>query len=160
MNLKITLSSLPYHFLTLSDHDKISFFKFEINTSITSYGHCYRLSEVQVINSSFYILIYDWSCWRWFRSLRGSKDPFLWSVTSLWLFDHIRVVRVRRVIIKTACLHTTNLKETMSSKNWSCHLTVYMYVICWTKFLDSDLSTWVYIYSVFKLLKHHWAHKL
>jgi len=99
---------LLYHFFTLSVHDEITFF---FNLSITSYGHCYGLSEVQIIYSSFYILVYDWSGWCRFWPLRRPKDPFLCSVASLWLLDHIRVVRVWRVIVKTSCLHTTNLKE-------------------------------------------------
>ena len=110
-----------------------------MSTSITSYGHCYGLSKVQVINSSFYILVYDWSGWCWFRALRRPEDPFLWSITSLWLFDHIRVVRVGRVIIKTSSLHTTNLKETMSSKNWS----YYRAYVC--ELVKKIYSLWHYV---------------
>lgn len=92
---------------------------------MTSYGCGYGLSEVQVVNSSLYILIYDWSCWCWFRSLWGSKDPFLCTFTSLWLFDDIRVIGMGRIIIETSSLRTTDLKETRNNiftllfSNWS-----------------------------------------
>lgn len=110
-----------------------------MSTSITSYGHCYGLSKVQVINSSFYVLVYDWSGWCWFRALRRPEDPFLWSITSLWLFDHIRVVRVGRVIIKTSSFHTTNLKETMSSKN----LKLLLCICLWS--VEEIYSLWHYV---------------